>query len=179
MFRWANELPDALRPAVWPLMQYGTFITIPLLTVIALGLGRWRLALAIAMSGVGVYLLAKVVKGWVERGRPGALLDGVEMREVFGEGSLGFPSGHAAVAAALTVVAFAYLGRRWIAVALTLAGIVAFGRMYVGAHLPLDLIGGFALGVVAASAINLVMGVPVRAGPPPSIRNARTAGSSP
>jgi len=173
VFRWANELPDAIRPGVWPLMQYGTFITIPLLTVIALALGRWRLAVAIAISGVGVYLLARVVKEWVERGRPGALLGGVEMREVFGEGSLGFPSGHAAVAAALTVVAFGYLSGRWIAVALTLATIVAFGRMYVGAHLPLDLLGGFALGVVIASTTNLVMGVPAaRANPRPSTPNA-------
>jgi hypothetical protein len=34
--------------------------------------------------------------------------------------------------------------------------------MYVAAHLPLDLIGGAALGVVAASVVNLAMGVPVR-----------------
>jgi undecaprenyl-diphosphatase len=39
--------------------------------------------------------------------------------------------------------------------------IVAFGRLYVGAHLPLDLIGGAALGVAAGSAANLIVGVPV------------------
>jgi undecaprenyl-diphosphatase len=160
VFRWANDLPDAIRPLVWPLMQFGTFITIPLLTLVAFAFRRWRLGIAMAVAGVGVYLLAKVVKGWVERGRPGALLDGVQMREVFGEGSLGFPSGHAAVAAALTVVVAAYLGHRWLAIGLALAAIVLFGRMYVGAHLPLDLVGGFALGVVAASATNLILGVP-------------------
>jgi undecaprenyl-diphosphatase len=44
--------------------------------------------------------------------------------------------------------------------------------MYVAAHLPLDLIGGAALGVMVASVVNLVVGVPVhgraeavRAGP--------------
>lgn len=162
IFRWANELPDALRLLIWPFMQFGTFITIPLLTVLALALRRWRLAIAMAIAGVGVYLLAKVVKGWVERGRPGAYLDGVEMREVFGEGSLGFPSGHAAVAAALTVVVAAYLGWRWLVFGIALATIVAFGRMYVGAHLPLDLVGGFAMGAVVAAVVNLVLGVPVR-----------------
>jgi undecaprenyl-diphosphatase len=141
VFRSVNELPDAIRPAVWPFMQYGTFITIPLLTMIALAFRRWRLAFALAIAGLTVYLLARVVQDWVERGRPGALLTGVNMREVFGEGSLGFPSGHAAVAAALTVVASVYLGRRWIPVVIALAAIVVFGRMYVGAHLPLDLVG--------------------------------------
>jgi undecaprenyl-diphosphatase len=33
--------------------------------------------------------------------------------------------------------------------------------MYVGAHLPLDLIGGAALGVMVASAVNLLLGVPM------------------
>jgi membrane-associated phospholipid phosphatase len=44
--------------------------------------------------------------------------------------------------------------------------------MYVAAHLPLDLIGGAALGVTVASAVNLLLGVPIhvpaedtRAGP--------------
>jgi len=172
VFRWANQLPDALRPLVWPFMQFGTFITIPLLTVVALAIRRWRLGIAMAVAGVSGYLLAKVVKEWVERGRPGALLDGVEMREVFGEGSLGFPSGHAAVAAALTVIAAAHLGRRWVLIGVALAAIVAFGRMYVGAHLPLDLVGGFALGVVVAATANLVLGVPVR----PERRGSAPAG---
>jgi undecaprenyl-diphosphatase len=37
---------------------------------------------------------------------------------------------------------------------------VPFVRMYVGAHVPLDLIGGAALGVATASAANLILGVP-------------------
>jgi undecaprenyl-diphosphatase len=35
--------------------------------------------------------------------------------------------------------------------------------MYVAAHLPLDLIGGAALGITVASAVNLAIGVPARA----------------
>ena len=42
-------------------MQYGTFITIPVLAVIALAFRRFRLALALALAGVGVYLVARVV----------------------------------------------------------------------------------------------------------------------
>lgn len=160
VFRTMNDLPQSLRPLIWPFMQFGTFITIPLLAVIAIIRRRYRFAGAMVIAGVGVYLLARVMKEGVERGRPGDLLDGVQMREVFGEGSLGFPSGHAAVAAALTVVASAYLATRWVVIAIVLAGIVVAGRMYVGAHLPLDLVGGLALGVVAGAVANLLLGVP-------------------
>jgi undecaprenyl-diphosphatase len=76
-------------------------------------------------------------------------------------GSLGFPSGHAAVAAALTVVVTPYLSGRWRYVPITLLAIVLVGRLYVGAHLPLDLVGGAALGIAAGSAANLIVGVPV------------------
>jgi len=157
IFRAINDLPQGLHTVVWPFMQYGTFITIPALAVIALLFRRFRLALAIALAGVGVYLVALVVKGIVDRGRPAALLTAVEEREVFGADSLGYPSGHAAVAAALTVVVAAHLSVRWLIAALALGAVVLFGRMYVGAHLPLDIIGGAALGAIAGSVVNLVV----------------------
>ena len=157
VFRGVNELPDALYRTIWPLMQYGTFITIPVLALVAFLFHRRGLALALALAGVSVYLLALVVKQIVSRGRPGELLTGVEQREVFGEDSLGFPSGHAAVAAALSVVVAAHLSKRWTIAALVLGTVVLIGRLYVGAHLPLDVIGGAALGAVAGSAVNLIV----------------------
>jgi undecaprenyl-diphosphatase len=157
IFRAINDLPQGLHTVVWPFMQYGTFITIPTLAVIALLFRRFRLAFAIALAGVGVYLVALVVKGVVDRGRPAALLTAVEERELFGADSLGYPSGHAAVAAALTVVVAAHLSVRWLIAALALGAVVLFGRMYVGAHLPLDIIGGAALGAIAGSVVNLIV----------------------
>jgi glycosyltransferase 2 family protein len=157
IFRAVNDLPQGLHTVVWPFMQYGTFITIPSLAVIALLFRRFRLALALALAGVGVYAVALVVKNVVDRGRPSALLTAVEERELFGTDSLGYPSGHAAVAAALTVVVAAHLSTRWVIVALALGAVVLFGRIYVGAHLPLDVIGGAALGAIAGSVVNLIV----------------------
>ena len=166
VFRAVNELPRGLYRAVWPVMQYGTFITIPTLAVVALVFRRFRLALALLLAGVGVYLLAVMIKPIVDRGRPAAILAGVEGRETFREGSLGFPSGHAAVAGALTVVVAAHLSKRWAVAALVLGVAVLFGRMYVGAHLPLDLVGGAALGAAAGSIVNLLI-QPTPDAPPP------------
>jgi membrane-associated phospholipid phosphatase len=129
VFRAVNDLPDAFYNPIWPLMQYGTFITIPALAVVALLFRRRPLALALALAGVGVYLLALLVKQIVERGRPGEL----------------------------SVVVAAHLSKRWTIAALVLGTVVLMGRLYVGAHLPLDVIGGAALGAVAGSAVNLIV----------------------
>ena len=162
VFRVINGLPDFLYFAIWPFMQFGVFVTIPILIVVALVMRRTRLAAAMAIGGIGVYLLAKVAKGRVERGRPAAVLaDVTEGRETFASGSLGYPSGHAAVAAALAVILTPQLEARWRWLPLVLIAIVFVGRLYVGAHLPLDLIGGAALGVAAGCAANLIVGHPV------------------
>ena len=48
VFRAFNDAPDFLYPVVWPLMQYGTFITIPIATVVALLFRKVRLAVEMA-----------------------------------------------------------------------------------------------------------------------------------
>jgi undecaprenyl-diphosphatase len=149
-----NGLPDGAYPAVWLPMQYGTFGTVPATSAIALARRRPRLALAIAFGGTAAWVLAKALKPIVDRGRPGTVLEAVSIRGEE-EGDRGFPSGHAAVSAALTVVAWPYLsdgGRLSLA---TLSGFVPFARMYVGAHLPLDVVGGSALGLAIGCAVNL------------------------
>jgi membrane-associated phospholipid phosphatase len=161
LFQTINGLPESLRPVLWVLNQYGTAVTIPVATAVALLFRKWFLAIALAISGVTVYLLARVIKEYVVRGRPAAILEGVVERETFSPDSLGYPSGHAAVAWAITIILLAYLGRPWQISAIVLAIVVPVVRMYVAAHLPLDLIGGAALGVTVASAVNLLLGVPM------------------
>jgi hypothetical protein len=62
------------------------------------------------------------------------------------------------VAVALATVASPFLGRRARRVAWTLAGLVCAARIYVGSHLPLDVVGGAALGWAAGALVLLVFG---------------------
>jgi undecaprenyl-diphosphatase len=153
-FELVNDLPGGLEWLLWLPMQFGAVAAVPITTVVALVAWRRRLerAAAVLAAGVAAWLLAKVVKEIPTRGRPATYLDGVELRggSVGGghnEG-LGFPSGHAAVAFALATVLYPWLPRRWRWVPFAAATIVGFGRMYFGAHLPLDIVGGAALGVL-------------------------------
>ena len=160
-FRLVNDLPSAPFPIVWVPMQLGNLLVVPAAILAALAFRRWRLAAGLALAGAGVYVLAKVVKRFVERGRPSDVLDEVVVRGAAPHG-LGFVSGHIAVVTALALVAWPWLPRwgRWAAGAAVAA--VFFTRMYVGAHLPLDMVGGAALGVAVGALVRLLLGVPAR-----------------
>jgi undecaprenyl-diphosphatase len=64
------------------------------------------------------------------------------------------------VAAALATVVSGYTSRRVQVVAWALAVLVAIARVYVGVHLPLDVLGGMAVGWAAGSLIHFMFGTP-------------------
>lgn len=173
-FRTANELPHGAYKAVWVPMQYGTFGTVPALAALATLTGRRRLGAGLALAGGSAWVLAKLVKRVVERERPHRILPEVQLRGQE-EGDLGFPSGHAAVSAALTTVALPALPPAAKAGAIGLAGVVSFARVYVGAHLPLDVVGGACLGIALGSLAKLATGVERRTSAAPA-RAASPAG---
>jgi glycosyltransferase 2 family protein len=173
LFRVVNELalPGWTWPGVWLVMQLGVIGAVPLVAVLALATRRLRLALDAVLAAGSIYLIAKLVKEFVQRGRPQTLLEDVH---ILGEPArgLGYVSGHSAVAVALATVASPYLGRRARRVAWVLAGCVCLARMYVGSHLPYDVVGGAALGWAAGSLVLFVLGAP---DPRPNLGKVRAA----
>jgi glycosyltransferase 2 family protein len=159
LFRLANDLPDALFPAFWVVMQGGNVLAVGVAAVVVAATRRFWLAANLAITGIGVWLAARLIKDQVGRGRPDDLLPDPHLRGHHDSG-LGFVSGHAAVAVAIATMIAPYLGRRARWVAVLLAALVCVSRLYVGAHLPLDVVGGAALGWAAGSLVHLLLGAP-------------------
>ena len=159
VFRAINDRTVLPFVVVWPIMQLGNFVAVPVAAVVAAVLRRFRLALAILAAGIAAYFLAKVVKDIVVRGRPASLLDNVQLRGASALGR-GYVSGHAAVVTLLAVLVWPYLGKPWRWVAVGVAVFVCLARVYVGAHLPLDVVGGAALGLAIGGLARVAFGRP-------------------
>ena len=162
-FRAANDLPGWMYPAMWPLQQLGALLLGPVVALVALVLGKYRLAIAACIVTLLKLVGERAVKAAVSRERPGTSIGSdIELRgdvHVTGES---FVSGHAVLVAALAGVITPYLPGRWKVVPWVLVAAVMFGRVYVGAHNPLDVVCGAALGIAIAGAVNLATSLPWR-----------------
>lgn len=154
-FRRLNDLPDALEPALWPIMQLGSLFGPP---VVAAGLRATgtsiQRSLAVFGSGTAAWQLAKLVKARIGRGRPADLLESRRRWGTPSEGQ-GFVSGHTSVAFAVAATASPALSTPHRALAYGLAVTVGMARVHVSAHLPLDVVGGAALGYALGWTFNV------------------------
>jgi undecaprenyl-diphosphatase len=158
IYRSINDAPDELAPIIWFPMQAGS-LSAPFALA---GWSYWRNrqvdpAVAYAASGFITWLAAKGVKKLIGRGRPYDHDPTTNLRlATKTDGSLGYVSGHAAVASTLATVIGC--GRPPLAIAGLQAFALAVGvtRIYAGAHLPLDVAGGAALGILVGEATNSI-----------------------
>ena len=155
-FRAVNDLPDGLYRPVWVVMQAGALGAAPVAAAVACRTGRSRLAVQLLADGVSAWFAAKGVKRFVQRPRPVALVNGTRFRGQEATG-LGYVSGHAAVVTALATAALPHLGPRGRAAVSVVVPTVGGGRVYVGAHLPLDVVGGAAVGLAVDAAVALLV----------------------
>lgn len=156
VFRAVNKAPGSLHKPVWLVMQSGSLSAVFVVAGALLRARRPRAAITAAVAGTGVWAGVKLVKPLIGRGRPEHHLEEVTVRGKPQSG-LGYPSGHAAVATTLALIATRDQKRALRCGLLAIAGLTGGARMYVGAHLPLDVAGGFAAGVLCGNAANAVV----------------------
>ena len=154
IFDAVNRLPDSLFRPVWPVMQLGALAAIPVTAGIAASVGQRSMAHRMVVTGTTTWVTAKVIKRLIRRGRPVSLVPGVHVRGHAASGQ-GFLSGHAGIAAALAATALPARPDLWPVLA-GLVVMVGLARIYVGAHLPLDVVGGAALGLTVDALVTAV-----------------------
>ncbi|HYY80707.1 MAG TPA: phosphatase PAP2 family protein [Actinomycetes bacterium] len=159
VFHAVNGLPGWLYlPMLFA--QFLGVLGIPLLVAaVALVLRRWRLAAALALVVPLKLLAERVPKQLVQRERPGTTVPDAILRDGVHPGGLSFVSGHAIITFAIAGLLLLVLPRRWAVVAFVLATLNAVARVYLGAHNPLDVVGGAAIGLAIAAALDLVLDV--------------------
>ncbi len=155
VFDAVNGLDQGAHRPAWAAMQMGSLGgSLATGGLVAL-CGRAGLGRRLGVVGTIAWLGSKAVKPFVGRGRPAVE---IARARVLGreQSGLGYPSGHAAVAAAMASVVAPYLPSRLRPMVWLGALVVGATRMYVGAHLPLDIVGGVALGLGTERLVRLV-----------------------
>jgi membrane-associated phospholipid phosphatase len=158
VFHAINGLPGWwYRPML--VAQYFGVLVMPLIVAVgALAFRRWRLATALVLVVPLKLAAERVPKLLVERERPGTTVPDAILHGVPSAG-LSFTSGHAIITFAIAGLLALVLPRRWGIVAFALATLNAVARVYLGAHNPLDVVGGAAIGLAIAAALDLVLDV--------------------
>ncbi len=159
VFRLVNQLPAPVGAPLLGIMQAGALLAVPAFALLALLGGRRRLAAIVLWGGLTAWALAKLGQWLVDEDPPILRLSRVVQHGVAHTGT-SFPSTHVAVAAGLAAVAGPYLARPGRRLLWLVTALVAVARLYVGLHLPVDVVGGLALGWGAGAALNLIWGVP-------------------
>ncbi len=156
---WENDilfafynLPESWRWIGIIITQWGSAGMLLLITFILL-LGKKRsqhIGRLVMVNGIVSYVLVEVAKYVIGRPRPIELVANLQQRDLVVHG-LGFPSGHTALATVMSLTLVSFMPRQYRWLPIVWIGLVGISRMYLGVHAPLDIIGGFAIGLMVIS----------------------------
>jgi membrane-associated phospholipid phosphatase len=162
---WLNHPPQPLG-ALFALVN-PLFRPIPLTVLVVVLAGwvllsggparRWECLRALAVSLIVAELLAQTLKRVVDQPRPTAVIPGLDVhgypQDPWGRA---YPSAHTAMTVAAVAALWPWMSRTQRAAGLAIAVLVPLNRIYIGAHWPLDVVGGVAVGLLAAALTWLV-----------------------
>lgn len=155
-FYAAYSLPEFVRLPMYILTQLGSAGALITAVIVAYVCGRKRLAVLLFASGSLAFVATWICKMLVARPRPAGVLPDVVVHFDSVDG-FGFPSGHTALVTAIAFTLMPFVAKEYrIVLWLMIVG-VGLSRMVLGAHVPLDVLGGFCIGVIAAVFVRAVI----------------------
>jgi len=134
------HIPYAARSVITAITYAGSLAAVLILALAALAHRHYRMAAAIALSGVLAFVVAQTVE------------PALRVTE--------FPASNTAVAAALATAARPILRQRWRRTSWYMVWLVGFAQVYLGTAYLVDIVGGAALGLGIGAAVLLVLGAP-------------------
>jgi undecaprenyl-diphosphatase len=143
------------QPALWMTEGLGSAIPIVICVVVAALFKKYRLAWRFFVTSGGAFAVAYIIKEIVKEPRPVAMLNNHLVTRAVETGP-GFPSGHATVATALALTLWLVLPTKWRWISILWILVVGVSRLYLGVHTPVDVIGGFAIGLMAFCFVSLL-----------------------
>lgn len=148
---WANPACDVLFRAATDL-GYHTFYYLSIAPLFWIVDRRRASVLFLLILASG--LLNTVAKIWIHTPRPDPTLARVLDFRPYQSGSASFPSGHAQNAVVFWGYLAWWVGRRWFtATTVLLILLISFSRLYLAVHFPIDILGGWILGVALLLAL--------------------------
>ena len=155
IFHAINNLPNSLRPLFIVATLAPNALLIGAVCVVATALLKlWQLTWQLAAAVLGAAATGFLAKHFINRPRPGGLDIGAHVRAH--ETDAAFPSGHALIITVVVLVLWPYLPRGWRWLVALIVPVVGIARLYLGVHLPLDIIGGVALGVAIVACMRML-----------------------
>jgi membrane-associated phospholipid phosphatase len=155
LFHSINNWPNSLRTfflgcTLFPESMWTAAVAVVLAFVFRMYRLSWRLAVAF-IGGYGFAFIAKHVIG---RGRPFEMFHDVHQRA--SESGMGYPSGHTMMITILMLAILPYVPGKWRWLLPIPVVLMALSRVYLGVHYPLDVVGGFAVGLGVISFIRIL-----------------------
>jgi undecaprenyl-diphosphatase len=108
---------------------------------------KWKEIMLVFFSGIAAWVLAELLKFFIHTERPFLKLSGVV--SLFDKTGYAFPSGHATFFMALAFALF-FSHRKVGYVFIIFAVLIGLARIAAGVHFPVDILGGFVLGILTA-----------------------------
>jgi membrane-associated phospholipid phosphatase len=153
-FHKVNGWADHLETPMLVITALGSIWMVAATVVVAFFAQFYRLAWRLALSAMLAFGVVTIAKHVIDRARPDGLFAVVNERIT--EIGMGFPSGHATATTIIMLSLLPYLRGVWRWAVPVLISLVALSRLYLGVHVPLDVIGGVALGTIIVAGIRIL-----------------------